>query len=212
MIGEKFGKLLVIEREERKCKKNSYWICECECGRRKSVRRNHLLSGETKSCAEYPCQKRYFTHGHAGKVTSTEFRIWSTMKSRCTNTNDQAYESYGGRGITVSNDWMSFEAFLEDMGERPSERHTLERIDNNAGYSVDNCKWATWETQNRKNKRINKNNTSGARGVYLNKKTGSWYALIYVNKKHINLGTYKSFEDAVIARKAAEDKYWNEPS
>lgn len=211
MIGQKHGKLTVIKKSIRKGK-SAYWVCECECGRRKEVRRDHLLSGDVETCGVKGCRKFYSVHGNAGIEETTEYRIWGTMKSRCLNPNDQAYENYGGRGITICEEWLSFENFLNDMGSRPSENHTLERINNDKGYSRENCKWATWETQNRGNKRLNKNNTSGVRGVYLNKKTGSWYASIYTSGKQIHLGTFNSFVEAATARKQAELKYWKKKS
>jgi hypothetical protein len=85
------------------------------------------------------------THGYAaGTNKSPIYRIWRNMKTRCLNPNNKAYKDYGGRGITICDRWMdSFENFLADMGHRPSALHSLDRKDNNLGYSPDNCEWAT---------------------------------------------------------------------
>lgn len=115
-----------------------------------------LRSGNTKSCG---CLQRDIvrqllkTHGLSHKIP--EYNIWQSMKQRCTNRNVKQYKDYGGRGIRVCERWLnSFVMFLKDMGRRPSERHTLERVDNNDGYNPKNCKWVLMVEQ-AKNKRNN---------------------------------------------------------
>jgi len=96
-----------------------------------------------------------FKHGHNRRARrTTEYKIWASMKTRCLNERDPAFRYYGARGITVCDRWRdSFEAFLEDMGARPSAEHTLEREDNNGNYEPGNCKWATRVTQMRNTRR-----------------------------------------------------------
>lgn len=93
-----------------------------------------------------------FRHGHAAKGrTSKEYWVWSAMLQRCTNPKNHAFSHYGGRGILVCRRWLKFANFIADMGPRPSG-FTLERRNNNKGYSPRNCKWATWGEQG-KNRR-----------------------------------------------------------
>lgn len=97
------------------------------------------------------------THGFSkrGRV-QPEYRAWAQMRARCLNKQSTVYRHYGGRGIQVCERWALFEAFLSDMGEKPSAAHTLDRIDPNGNYEPSNCRWATWkqQQQNRRNNRI----------------------------------------------------------
>lgn len=95
-------------------------------------------------------------HGHTGGGKKTpEYQAWNDMMQRCNNPRHKSYASYGGRGITVSENWKSFESFYQDMGQRPSASHTLERLNNSLGYGIDNCEWQTWKEQSR-NRRSNR--------------------------------------------------------
>lgn len=82
-----------------------------------------------------------------GKYTSPEYKAWNNMLTRCQNPNSPRYKDWGGRGITVCKKWQTFIGFYKDMGDKPSTRHTLDRIDNTKGYSKENCKWATTKEQ-----------------------------------------------------------------
>lgn len=151
---------------------------KCSCGnlfisRINSVAKLHTLSCgcEQARAASEICLKR-ITHGASvgksiGIPVSTEYSTWAAMRKRCLNPNDSAYPDYGGRGIKVCERWVnSFENFLEDMGRRPSSKHTLDRFPNNDGdYEKSNCRWATMKEQcynRRSNVHINYNGETKA--------------------------------------------------
>ena len=130
---------------------------------------------------------------------TTEYGIWKSMKSRCNSKNNSEYDNYGGRGIKVCPEWSSsFMSFYRDMGERP-DGMTLDRIDNNKGYSKDNCRWAT-RTQQVINRNITKANKSGYTGVSYTKSTRKWYGSIMFNYKSISIGMFDTKEEAAWMR------------
>ena len=150
LTGRVFNKLTVVEFIGNR-KGINYWKCLCSCGNTIDVRASSLKEGGTGSCG---CLKDKGApkHGHCSRTyKSPEYVSWSNMKSRCYGVNNPKYEHYGGRGITVCSKWLDkehgFENFLEDMGPRPKGM-TLDRIDINGNYNIDNCKWSTVKEQN----------------------------------------------------------------
>lgn len=152
-VGVRFGRLTLVGRTV--FTKKSRWMVLCDCGTLKDVSGDSLLTGNSNSCG---CLRRELlsmwgtTHG--GSKTPL-YRVWASMVDRCYSETTPGYSDYGGRGITVCERWHDFANFRDDIGKRPSPRHSLDRINNDLGYSPDNVRWATGSEQAR-NKRSNR--------------------------------------------------------
>ena len=143
LVGKQFGRWRVIAPVERRripCGDWTYpWLCQCVCGVEKTVDGGHLRSGASRSCG---CLHREMMTTHSMSKTRI-YRVWAAMKQRCLNPNNKGYDNYGGRGLGVHPDWHPFVGYYADVGDRPRDDLSLDRVDNNAGYGPTNYRWAT---------------------------------------------------------------------
>lgn len=135
LFGERFGMLEVLAPYSEKKSNSPYWICKCDCGEVTKVRADLLTRGVRYSCGCIP--------------SSNPRNSWASMISRCRCSNNIGWSYYGGRGITVDPKWATFDGFWEDMGSSYCQGLTIGRIDNNGGYTKDNCRWETYHQQAR---------------------------------------------------------------
>lgn len=157
------------------------WACKCDCGIEFETCGGKLRYGEVISCQQ--CARKRVSQSrikHGGSMTS-EYRIWTHIKSRCLNKKVPEYKHYGGRGISICDRWReSFENFIADMGSRPSALHSIDRIDNNGNYEPSNCRWSTQKEQT--------NNTRANRKVLIDSETKNmtqWADSIGIKKEII---------------------------
>lgn len=145
ITNQRFG-LLVAVRCVRSDKQGKHWLCQCDCGNTHVTRSSNLRNGRCQSCG---CVGGHLIHGRTrGGKRDPLFITWQGMIQRCYDPNCRSYKYYGEIGITVCERWRhSFQAFYEDMGDKPSPKHSIERIDPNKGYYKENCKWETPEGQ-----------------------------------------------------------------
>ena len=180
---EDLGMVFATEKSKRKVR---FGLYKCGfCGTNFKAITNDINRGDTKSCGCYQKRRMSDTLKTHGLGYTRLYRIWTNMKDRVFNTKNKGYSDYGGRGITICDDWLDVQNFYNwamSNGYEENKGLSIDRIDNNGNYCPENCRWTTQTIQTR-NQRIKKNNTSGYKGVSYNKEAGRYRAKIDVNKK-----------------------------
>ena len=183
---------------EKSTKKVRYGLFECAyCDKEFEGSVYSVKRGQTKSCGCY-AREAQTTHGMR---QNKFYQTWYAMRDRCFNVNNKQYENYGGRGITVCEEWLDVRNFVAwcESTHPNIEGYSIDRIDNDKGYSPENCRWTDATTQNI-NQRMKKNNTSGFVGIYWNNKNNNWRTCIHLNTVRFNIGSFHTKEEAVLAR------------
>ena len=168
-----------------------YGLYRCSCGEEFEATSGSIKTGNTKSCG---------CHKHRGHLRTGHrlYTVWNGMKNRCCNPNSKDYMNYGSRGITLCDSWLSIENFIKDMDNSYRDGLSIDRIDNNKGYSKENCRWTTLEVQQQNTRRLSSRNTSGYRGVHYDTNARKYRARIGVNKTYIHLGFFSSAIEAAV--------------
>ena len=198
ILVEDLGMLYATEKSKQKYR---YGLYKCGfCGTKFKADTYNIDRGRTKSCGCYQNRRVSETNTKHGLINTRLYNIWANIKARILNPKDKAYNDYGGRGITICDEWKNdFKVFYDwAMSNGYSDELSIDRIDNDGGYSPENCRWVTSTIQSR-NKRKFKNNTSGFKGVFLDKTHKKYRAQIMVNKKKINLGYFQTAVEGAVA-------------
>jgi len=156
LIGKTFGRLTVLERNGSNPRGYAQWLCSCECGNQVTVASINLLHGNTRSCGclRHEINHRNFLkHGILANGHTRTYNIWRGIKKRCLVPSNPAYKNYGGRGIIICDEWLSFEKFHNwAIANGYADNLEIDRINNNGNYEPCNCHWVTRKenAQNRK--------------------------------------------------------------
>lgn len=155
ITGQRFGRLTVIGFDKQDEFRQYMWLCKCDCGNVVSIRGYSLRSGNTQSCGCIQKETNLKLRQTHGMTKTRIYNIWQSMKQRCSTPSVSCYKYYGGRGISVCDEWQSFEPFYQwAISNGYADNLTIDRIDVNGNYEPINCRWITIQEQQR-NKRGN---------------------------------------------------------
>jgi len=190
LSGQKFGRLTVLDQYYSHNGRRK-WKCSCECGAVVFVCTAKLVNGHTQSCGCLRVERAIAANTKHGNNRRTaprtkEYRTWSAMWSRCTNSNHPFFYAYGEMGVTVCEEWKEFSTFLNDVGKCPSPSHSIDRIDPNGNYTKTNCRWATVSQQ--------ANNKRNTRRITINgttKSASEWSRELGISRKSV-LAKYRA--------------------
>lgn len=200
--GDRYNSLSVIEYTGKTLKSGRVWRFMCDCGRELECSIGLVRSGQKKSCGL--CNASHYQSHNLSNTRA--YRIWIGMIARCENKRNKCWKHYGGRGITVCDEWRSFINFWNWAQENGySDEKSIDRIDNDKGYSPDNCRWADRHTQNHNTRRYG-GRIPGVRPQQLHGKT-YYRATLQVKGKKVLDKTFSTYEDALDAREQAVSKY-----
>ena len=144
MIGLTFGRWTVISPADplNGARVWQRWLCRCECGTERAVIAKSLKNGLSQSCGCLNRERSRERHTRHGRYATPEYKIWQAIVARCRNPKNPRYADYGARGIKLCAEWEDFAAFHREVGDRPTPRHSIDRMNNERGYEPGNCKWS----------------------------------------------------------------------
>ena len=196
MTPKLIGETYLRKPTETSQQRYKYGVYMCQyCGKEFETQISNVKRGHTKSCGCFTANRTHGLRNHRF------YKTWKHMVDRCNNPKIKAYKDYGGRGISVCEDWLDIRNFVDwcDLTHPNQEGYTLDRINNDKGYSPENSRWVDKSTQ-AINRRMRRTNTSGFVGVGFNKSKGKWEASLKLNNIYKYIGSFLTIEEAAQAR------------